>query len=131
MTQITRLSARENRKPKTERRRSDHFVGRETDEERARGMRSFPFLPFTYRFINSIHKIGRLSRPLPRDLSRQTRPNLSSISPWSGRRLLTLIPRLDRREGRRRGGSRKLEVGLFSYSTGPEIITCYGLRENG
>ena len=35
MTQITRLSARENRKPKTERRRSDHFVGRETDEERA------------------------------------------------------------------------------------------------
>ena len=58
-----------------------------------------PFLPFTYRFINSIHKIGRLSRSLPRDLSRQTRPNLSSISPWSGRRLLTLIPRLDRRGG--------------------------------
>ena len=114
MTQITRLSARENRKPKTERRRSDHFVGRETDEERARGIRSFPFLSFTNRFINSIHKIGRRvgrSRSVPRDLSRQTRPNLSSISPWSGRRLLTLIPRLDRREGRRRGGSRKLEVG--------------------
>ena len=107
MTQITRLSARENRKPKTERRRSDHFVGREADEEREASEEN-EILPFPSPIDSLIpftkSAVGR-SRSVPRDLSRQTRPNLSSISPWSGRRLLTLIPRLDLRGGE--GGSRE------------------------
>ena len=46
------LSARENRKPKTERRRSDHFGGRESDDEMGTENLSFAspidsLIPFT------------------------------------------------------------------------------------